>query len=141
MRGERELSRQGILVLLLSVLLCLGGCGVKTTGEEKLKDCDFTVLEEEEVPKELNTLIEERKKEPFKLSYAEEGYLYIIQGYGKQIGGGYSISVQELYETQNEICMKTTLSGPKEEGQGSGESYPYIVVKMEYIEKEISFIS
>lgn len=138
--GEIRLSKYGIVVVSFVLFLCFCGCGVERTDKEKVKDCEFTVLEKSEIPKELGVLIEERKKKSFKLSYAEDGYLYIIQGYGKQIGGGYSISVQDLYETKGEICIKTNLRGPKEKTDGEGESYPYVVIKMEYMEKEVSFL-
>ena len=108
--------------------------------EEKIADCEFTVVQESEIPKELVQLIEERKEEPFKLSYGEEGYLYIVEGYGKQTGGGYSITVEQLYETKEQICISTSLIGPEEVKENGVETFPYIVVKLPYLDKDITFL-
>lgn len=120
-------------------VLCLSGCSVKEEKTEKVKDCDFTVVEQVEIPKELQSIIDEKKAEPFKLSYGDEGYLYLAMGYGKQTGGGYSITVEQLYETETTICFDTTLIGPKEQEKTTAETYPYIVVKMEYVDKDVTY--
>ena len=84
---------------------------------------------------------EEAKKESaFKLTYADEGYLYICVGYGKQESGGYSVTVNELYETDNAIYVNTNLLGPKAgSSPGTSPSYPYIVLKIEFRDKTVVF--
>ena len=133
------MQRQIIIGMILVVVCATCSCKMETIEEKKVKDCSFTVLEQEEIPKELEIIIEEKKKEPFKLSFGEEGYLYIVQGYGAQIGGGYSIVVNQLYETENTISFETSLIGPKEQTKTTTETYPYIVVKMEYVDKSIVY--
>lgn len=128
-----------LTVLMIVCTVWLSGCSVKEEKTEKIKECDFTVVESVDIPKELQSIIEEKKVEPFKLSYADEGYLYLVMGYGKQVGGGYSITVDQLYETETNICFDTTLIGPKEKERTHAETYPYIVVKMEYVEKDIVY--
>lgn len=128
-----------MMVLMVVCTFLLSGCSVKEETTEKIKDCDFTVVESVEIPKDLQSIIEEKKSEPFKLSYADEGYLYLVMGYGKQVGGGYSITVNQLYETETTICFETTLIGPKEEERSSAETFPYIVVKIEYVEKDVVY--
>lgn len=125
--------------ITLGVFVMLCSCESQVKTQEKVKDCNYTVVEQEELPKELVELIEERKKEPFKLSFGEDGYLYIVRGYGKQAGGGYSISVEGLYETETQICLETNLIGPKEPEETKVETYPYIVVMMEYIDKDVVY--
>lgn len=126
------------IICIMSV--CVSSCSTSTNQTDKIKDCDYTVVEQTELPKELNEILEEKKSEPFRLSYADAGYLYLCIGYGKQVGGGYSITVDQLYETENTISFGTTLIGPKEQEKTSAETYPYIVVKMEQIEKEIVYL-
>lgn len=121
------------------VLIMLCGCNGQIETQEKVKDCNYTVVEQEELPKELVDLIEDRKAEPFKLSFGEDGYLYVVRGYGKQAGGGYSISVEGLYETETQICLETNLIGPKEQEETKVETYPYIVVMMEYVDKDVIY--
>ncbi|MEW4412605.1 protease complex subunit PrcB family protein [Clostridium sp. AN503] len=61
-------------------------------------------------------------------------------GYGEQPTGGYSISVNELYLTENSIVIDTELKGPeKGEEVGVEKSYPYIVVQTEYLENPVIF--
>ena len=61
------------------------------------------MLEEEAVPEELKQEIEERKEMDFKLTYEDNGKLYIARGYGEKETGGYSISVKDVYLTQNAL--------------------------------------
>lgn len=94
----------------------------------------FQLLNEEDIPETLLTAIEEKKMEPFKLSYSDNNDLYLVVGYGRQPTGGYSIIVDELYTTENTIVFATTLNGPGEKDIiQEAETYPYIVVKMEYL--------
>lgn len=131
-------------VILFLLCLCLAlpaaGCSVKKLNTEKLKDIEFTVLEEENIPEELKAKIKENEKQPFKLTYADNGALYIAQGYGPQKSSGYSIIVKECYETNNAIYVHMNLIGPtKEEKIVETETYPYLVIKMEFIDKVVVF--
>lgn len=93
-----------------------------------------------EVPQELQEIIEQKKKEPFRLTYSGGEDLYIAAGYGEQKTGGYSIAVPELYLTENSITIRTELKGPeKQEQTGSECSYPFIVVKMPFMEEPVVF--
>lgn len=124
----------GIMVLLMTA------CSVEKISEKRIKDLEFTVVAADELPEELLPQIEEAKAEPMKLTYADKGYLYIVKGYGAQETSGYSIEVQELYETENSICIKTELLGPdKSEKIVEKETYPFIAVKIEYNEKYVLF--
>lgn len=91
---------------------CLAGCGAEETKREKLKDLEYDILEEQDIPKEFLAVIEEKKETMFKLTYTDKEYLYIGAGYGVQETGGYSISVNDCYLTKNAIYFDTTLIGP-----------------------------
>ncbi len=126
------------------LLLCfLGGCGKERNSLEKIKDLEFTVRAEENIPEELKKVIEEKKEMPFKLTYQDNGFLYICIGYGKQEGGGYSITADQLYLTENAIYVDTTLIGPDPAGEGTerknAPSCPMIVLKTEFIDKPVVF--
>ena len=129
---------------ILAWLLCLGalmglcGCSLMSTEEVKLRDLDFTILGEELVPAELSAMIEERKTEAFKMTYSDNENLYICVGYGQQETGGYSITVDELYLTEEAVYVQTTLLGPDVSEKGSkSPSYPYIVIKTEYLDQPV----
>ena len=142
------MGRRHILLWIIFALIigCLTGCGAADKGEnEKIRDLEFTVLGEENVPEELKKIIEEKKEKEFKITYQDGDFLYICVGYGKQETGGYSITVNELYLTANAIYMDTNLIGSEPDkkelyhAKEDGVSYPYVVVKMEYMDKSVVF--
>jgi len=139
---EVVMKRQRIFILLLVIIAtaaALIACG-KEDEIKKIRDLDFTVVEDADLPGELKELIEEKKAEPFKISYSNKDNLYIAVGYGKQNSGGYSITVDEVYLTNNAIYIDTNLIGPSSDDVVSqGVTYPYVVVKLEYIDKRVVF--
>jgi hypothetical protein len=122
-------------------MVCLlVGCGVQTQDAEKLEDLEFTVLDPEKIPTELRDVLEEKKTEPFKVTYEDEGYLYICIGYGEQPTSGYSIAVEELYLTSNAIYVETERLGPGDgEETAAATTCPYIVLKLEYMDRSVVF--
>ncbi len=129
----------GLAVLGLCVWL-LGGCSAGKDSGEKVRDLEFTVVGDMETPQQLKDLIAQKQADPFKLTYTDNQNLYIAVGYGVQPTGGYSISVNELYLTDNSIVICTELLGPgKNEDTGGGQSFPYIVIKTEYLENPVVF--
>lgn len=128
------------VILSLLILCSLWGCSVQKLSIEKLRDIDFTVVEKEDIPEELAAMIAEKETQVFKLTYADQGALYVAEGYGKQPTSGYSIEVKACYETDNAIYVRTNLIGPaKDEKIVDTDTYPYIVIKMEFIDKNIVF--
>ena len=129
-----------LAILCISIIVTFIGCSGGKRNTEKLRDIDFTVIKDEDIPKEFLSQIQEKEKTPMKLTYADQGVLYIAVGYGEQEVSGYSIEVQELYETENAIYIHTNLIGPsKEEKIVERKTYPYIVVKLEFIDKNVVF--
>lgn len=122
--------------------LLFTGCREQKDNLAKIKDLEFTVIAQENIPEELLKAMEEKKTEGFKITYQDNGFIYICVGYGEQETGGYSITVDALYETENAIYFDTTLIGPtpgEDEGKKVSKSYPYIVVKTEMIDKPVVF--
>lgn len=138
------LSRRGRSAILAAVCflfaVLMAGCGSDSQTDDKVRDLEFTVVGQNEIPQELLEIIEQKKREPFRLTYTSGQDLYIAAGYGEQKTGGYSISVPELYLTENSITIKTELKGPeKSEQTGAEPSYPFVVVKMELMEEPVVF--
>ena len=112
------------------ILIFLSGCSIQKNETEKLRDLEYTIAEDKELPEELQGILEEKKKESFKLTYESDGSLYLCIGYGEQATGGYSIAVNELYLSENAIYFDTNLIGPdSSETVAETASYPYLVVK------------
>lgn len=129
-----------IAALLLLICIFLSGCAIGTGDDTRLRDLEFTVISEERLPEELKGLIDERKATEFKLTYSDNEYLYICVGYGEQSTGGYSIAVNDLYLTEDAVCVNTCLLGPgPEDRTGASPSFPYIVIKTEYLDKPVIF--
>lgn len=101
------------LMMLFAMTLWLAGCSASKDSGDKVRDLDFSVVGDMDVPDELKNLIAEKQQQPFKLTYSDEQNLYIAVGYGVQSTGGYSISVNELYLTDNSIVVNTELKGPE----------------------------
>lgn len=128
------------LLVIMAMTLWLAGCSASKDDGDKVRDLDFTVVGDMEVPQELQNLIAEKQQQPFKLTYSDEQNLYIAVGYGVQPTGGYSICVDDLYLTDNSIVIDTELIGPeKGENAGAEQSFPYIVIKTEYLENPVVF--
>lgn len=128
------------IIFCICILTSLCGCSTQKNATEKIQDIDFTVVKEEDIPEELKSMIEEKEKESFKLTYSDQGELYIAVGYGEQPTSGYSIEVLECYESENAIYVHTNLIGPSnDEKIVESKTYPYIVIKMEAIDKNVVF--
>lgn len=129
-----------IALILCCILITLTfyGCKKEQSEVKKLKDLEFTVVEEADLPEELLTSINEKKSTPFKMTYSNDNYIYIVRGYGEQRSGGYSITADELFLAEDGIHFKTTLIGPgKDELVTQVITYPYIVVKTEFQDQKV----
>lgn len=130
-----------IAAMSVSIIL-LSACGIATIKEQKIQDVPYSIVRKDEVPEELKQEIETSKKTEMWLSYADrekgQGDLYIVRGYGMQETAGYSIKVDSCYETANTLVVRTTLLGP-EKGKNKKHTYPYIVIKTAYTEKQIVY--
>ncbi len=126
--------------LIIFFLSALAGCELVKTGAEKIKDLDYTVCDESRLPAELAELINEKKKEPFKLTYRTKDYLYIAVGYGAQDRADLNVKMKELYLTKNAIYVDTAL-----ESAGSATlennlvSYPWIAAKCQLYDLQVNF--
>lgn len=141
MKWIRSMKRWTAAIASVCLLMTaiLAGCSGKAE-EGKVKDLDFTVIGQNEIPQELRDIIEQKKRESFRLTYSSGEDLYIAAGYGEQKTGGYSISVPELFLTENSITVKTELKGPEKGEQTGGEpSFPFIVIKTAFMEEPVVF--
>lgn len=129
------------MILLTGILaLCLAGCRVIKMDEKNRQALDYTVVQEEELPREIKELIQQKKETEFQMVFQSGEFLYLIKGYGRQMTGGYSIQIEELTVSESAVFFSTKLIGPSQGEEESGEpSYPYIVVKLPYREEPVQF--
>ena len=115
MKSKKSRKKWFLSLMAVMGIFLAGVYAVACSGEkqaEKLRDLEFAVIGPDETPQELAQIIEEKKNDSFRLTYTSGNDLYIAAGYGKQETGGYSITVPELYLTDNSIIVKTELKGP-----------------------------
>ena len=138
--------KRGILLGCLAagflLIFMLTGCVSRPQKTEKLRDLEFTVMSKEDVPEEFQEQILQHQDLPFRLTYTDQGRLYIAEGYGAQLKTGYSVEVEGLYETSNAIYFHTNLLGP-EKGEETMlvTKFPFVVVMLEAIDKTVVFDS
>ena len=133
-------KKAGMCLILFLMALTLTGCISVSEKKEKGKELDFTVVKEADLPEEVKSQIEVHKKEAMKLTWSDQGYLYLIRGYGTQKTTGFSVVVDALYETEDEIVFRTTLKGPANQEEAKDyDTSPYVVVKLETTEKPCRF--
>ena len=118
------------ILVVIAIIVEIVGCSKKDIFVKKEKDLDFTVVEQGDIPEKLGEEIANKKEKGFKITYIDNGYLYIAVGYGARETGGYNVLVKDLYLTKNAIYMNTSLVGPREnEMVLKATTYPYIVIK------------
>lgn len=132
--------KKTVFLILFVLLLALTGCGMGEKPIVKIRDLDFTVLKEDDIPKPLMDVIAKNRETEMKLSYQYQGQLYIARGFGTQTTGGYSIAAEQCYLGEDGIHVKFKLIGPSKDKKPKEEpSYPCIVIKTEDLDKEIIF--
>lgn len=142
-KGGKKRGLAGYAAMIMSFMLVFGiwgGCGIEKTDGKKIRDLEYEMVEEEDIPEELKSKIEEKKEADFKLTFESDRFLYIVRGYGEQETGGYSIQILDFYLTKNAIVFDTNLMGPsKDEVKNTAPSFPYLVIRIENQDKNIIF--
>ena len=78
------MNRKHFYIIAGIFILALAGCSIKKEDTKKIQDIEFTVVAPEDVPEELKEDIEKARDTPFRLTYADQGYLYMARGYGEK---------------------------------------------------------
>ena len=127
--------------LLAAFLLAavFSGCRFVHIEEEERKPVSYTVVERQDIPAELDEIMDEKKEKEFQLSYETGEDLYLVKGYGRQMSGGYSIQVEELGVSSNGLFFVTRLIGPGDLSEAGVPSYPCIVIKTKQQNKPVTF--
>ena len=129
-----------ILITVVCASFFLGGCILRIEEQPKLRDLEYTIIEKEQIPQEMVAQLKQLKEKPFQFIYSDQGKTYLAEEYGVCPTTGYSIEVNELYETENAVHFQTSLMGPSA-GEETKEitTFPYIVVEIQGTEKEVVF--
>lgn len=129
-----------IALLLVTIFMFTSCKATKSVDDDKIRDVEYTVVDDEGLPDVVAAKIESVKTEPFKFSYTDGEFIYIAIGYGEQPTGGYSIQVSDLFETKNYVVIRTKLLGPTEKDAATTVlTYPYVVVKTTDLDLPVCF--
>lgn len=126
------------VVILAGLLVCIK---FEAVDKKRVRVLEYEVVLEENIPGEIMGELQGFSKSVCRCSYICSDSLYIVVYYGEQATDGYTVEINELYESSNAIFVETTLKGPtsykdvKEE-----ESYPYVVLKLKLRDKKVVFI-
>ena len=133
--------KKHIMTMVLTLVFFMAGCSIGKVENIRIRELDYTVVSDRDIPQRLQEAIEERKEEAFQLAFESEGYLYLARGYGAKQTGGYSITIKDLYLGKNSIYIQTELYGPETEAEmKKGISYPYVGVKLEGRKEPVQFL-
>ena len=138
MKKESIMNRKHFYIIAGIFILALAGCSIKKEDTKKIQDIEFTVVAPEDVPEELKEDIEKARDTPFRLTYADQGYLYMARVWKKK-KREVKCRVNACYETSDAIRIQTTLLGPAKGEKTKEKTYPYVVMKTEYREKDVIF--
>lgn len=128
---------KGVIMCVLCMILSVG-CSVQKVTADNIEERPYETVMEEDIPEEMKAPIQERKEEPFLLTYADQEWLYIARGYGKQETDGYEIQVESFGESENAIVFKTIFLGPEpDEKIQDTPTFPYIVIRTKYSNKYV----
>lgn len=123
--------------LILMIFFCVTGCKVSTLPEKTIREVEYEVLEQGDIPEEFMEIIEKKKDEVFLSTYGDGTYLYIGQGYGRKEKDGYEIEVDSFVETENFLYFHTNLIGSYE--AKDKETFPWIVVRTKWKDKSVIY--
>ena len=132
-------AEKSIWLTICLVILSLAMHGCIKPKDERIQDIEFNVIDDEGLPEELKSIINQKKNGEFRLTYADKDDLYIAVGYGKQLTGGYSIQFSDVYLTKDNVVVTSVLLGPEGE-EAANISYPYAVIKIKYREEPVLFL-
>ena len=96
-------------VLVISAATVISGCRANISGTESDRMVEYTVICGDAIPEEFKKQINESKAKAMKLTYKDDEYLYIAEGFGTKETGGYSITVNQFYVKDKAMYFDTKL--------------------------------
>ncbi|MDO5145580.1 MAG: protease complex subunit PrcB family protein [Eubacteriales bacterium] len=123
-------GKTGIFFLWMTVMVVCVGCEKKEKLSGEREKVDYVLCKESQLPKEVKSLLEEKKEKPGNFTYQNAMYLYVIICYGKKPYGGYSVRVEECSKTKKALFVRTQLMGPEVgEPTVEAETFPWLVMR------------
>ena len=126
------------VVILVGLVVCIK---FEAMDKKRIKDISYEVVPPENIPGEIMGELQGFGEGVCRCSYICSDSLYIVVYYGEQATDGYTVEINDLYESSNAIFVETTLKGPVSyKDVKEIETYPYVVLKVKLSEKKVVFI-
>ena len=121
------------MALFLSAVLVLSACENSEAGRKGQKNpIKYTIVPADEADDVLIETIEKYKQQRFHLTYEDSGRLWAVVGYGTKPTAGYSMTVDEVYECEGNVYIKTSVIGPQKSDRMPPETtWPYIIIMLD----------
>ena len=78
LRRCNELCLLGTFFMVTVLSSLLSGCSIEDTNRTKVKDLEYAIVEDADVPEEVMSMIEEKKAADFKITYELDGETYVF---------------------------------------------------------------
>lgn len=126
-----NITKKGLITVMILVLLLLAaGCGEKMIGGPT--EMNFQRVQEEQLPEEVQTWLDENIIEPGKDTYAHEDKLYILVAYGEKPTAGYSVEISKVEKSDGNINVYSSFQDPgKDDMVATVITYPYDLIVIE----------
>lgn len=119
-----------ILSATLIVAEMAAGCRRGLELDTPRQSLEYVICQQEQLPSELQKMIENRKKKACTFSFHDTKYTYLVVCYGPQEYTGYSIQVEECEKGDHVLYLRTQLIGPSAgEPAVRRENWPWMVVR------------
>ncbi len=120
-----------IAILLVPVLIIVAGNVNYATGTPV--EINLPVIDEAELPPEVQAWIEERIEEPINTTLVHEGNQYILVARGMQPTAGYSIQISKIEKADGNIVVHTETQDPGPDDMVAEViTYPYDLTVIDY---------
>ena len=99
------------VILCMTAVLCLAAWGcVRTLNlNGQKKNVEYVICKDSNLPDQLKTLLEEKKKNPGTFTYRNSRYIYLVVCYGKRAYSGYSVKIEECWRSEETLFLRTQL--------------------------------
>lgn len=118
-----------ILTFIILSLCCCNS--VSDYDTKKINDIEYEIIEPAYLPEDVRALFDSSYTLNKRLIYSDTKYpiSYILICYGEMPNSGYTISIDNAYESTTNIFISTTLIGPERKPDNI-HSYPSVVLKV-----------
>lgn len=117
-------------LIFTALLPVFAGCGEKVVGGPT--EVNFQRVDEEELPGEVKSWLDENIVEYTEKTLAHEGKLYILVAYGEKMTAGYTVEIEKIEKLDGEIIVHSSFQDPDPDDLvATVITYPYDLVVIE----------